>query len=517
MSSQTTHSGAGASIPVWFAAGSPVVYPPLRENRQVDVCVIGGGVAGLTTAYLLARTGASVAVIEAGAVGGGETSRTTAHLTAALDQGYTRIAELHGEEHARVAAESQMAAIERIQEIVARERIACDFERVEGYLFSVDPDAESGRRFLEREVEVTHAIGLRKTSLVSHVPIAGTQLGGALHYPNQAQFHPLKYMRGLAEAFVRLGGAIYGDTRVVDVDGSVPQTVITQHGHRVVADEVVVATNAPIGETARLHARQAPYRSYVVGFRIPAGAIPHVLLWDTGSPYHYVRVQQGAGPDGDDVLLVGGEDHKAGQAHDADERFARLDAWGRAHFPMVGEIVFHWSGQVLRSNDGLALLGRHPGEHEHRYVITGDCCNGITNATIGAMIVSNLIHGNPNPWSDTYAPDRIRLRAIPETAKENANVVEQYAAWLTPGEVSTVEQIAPGSGAVIRRGLQKIAVYKAPDGALTERSAVCTHRHCIVEWNEAERTWDCPCHGSRFDPSGRVVSGPAVEDLRRAE
>jgi Rieske Fe-S protein len=253
--------------------------------------------------------------------------------------------------------------------------------------------------------------------------------------------------------------------------------------------------------------------TYVIGARVPRGSVPAVLSWDTGDPYHYVRV---ASYGGDDILIVGGEDHKSGQADDASERHARLEAWTRERFPMVKDLPFRWGGQVMETVDYLSFTGRNPLDSDNVYVHTGDSGMGLTHGTIAGMLLCDLILGRTNAWAELYDPSRKTVGAAREYAAENLNVVRQYTDWLTPGEVHSVDQIAAEGGAVMRRGLQKVAVYRDAHGVVHERSAVCPHLGCIVHWNRAEKTWDCPCHGSRFDCKGQVINGPANKNLAPA-
>ncbi len=504
-------SDSGGTESLWMDTVEVVSPPPLTEDARAHVCVIGAGIAGMTTAYMLARAGKVVIVIDDGPIGGGETGRTTAHVSNALDDLYSNLAKLFGDDGARLAAESHTAAIQRIEAIAELEDIDCDFERLDGFLF-LDPD--SRRELLETELEATHLAGLTDTRMVDRAPLDAFDTGVAIRFPRQAQFHILKYLNGLARAIVRDGGRIYCGTRARTIKDGTPSHVTTGDGHTIIADDIVVATHSPVNDWMVLHTKQAAYRTYVVGLRVPTGSVPHILLWDTGDPYHYVSVHASDKPGANyEVLIVGGEDHKTGQARDMDDRFARLEAWTRAHFPMSGEVLYRWSGQLLEPVDGLAFIGRNPGSDEHIYVITGDSGNGITHGTIAGILLTDLITGHDNPWKDIYDPGRINYRSVADYARENFNVAEQYASWLTSGDVGSVDEIPNESGAVIRRGMRKIAVYKDGNGAITECSAVCTHLYCIVDWNDTEKTWDCPCHGSRFDPYGRVVNGPAIDDL----
>ena len=505
------HSDSGATQSLWMATASTPRFEPLRDDTRAHVCVIGAGIAGMTTAYLLQREGRAVIVVDDGPVGGGETGRTTAHLSNALDDRYFEIAKLFGEKGARLGAESHTAAIQRIEAIAAQEDIDCDFERLDGFLFLADGDS---RKTLDKELDATHEAGLTDTGIFQRAPLDAFDTGPALRFPRQAQFHPLKYLSGLARAFVRDGGRIYCGTKVKGIEDGEPCTVTTADGHTILAESVVVATNSPVNDWMVMHTKQAPYRTYVIGLRVPKGAIPHMLLWDTGDPYHYVRLQNADDGHADhEVLIVGGEDHKTGQADDTDERFTRLEEWARARFPMAGEVTYRWSGQVMEPVDMMAYIGHNPGTDEHIYIVTGDSGMGMTHGTIAGILLTDLIMGRENPWTELYDPSRISLRSAPEYARENLNVAEQYSQWIRPGDVGSVDEIAPDTGAVIRRGRHKIAVYKGPDGTLCERSAVCTHLYCIVDWNDTEKSWDCPCHGSRFDRFGKVVNGPAITDL----
>ena len=276
--------------------------------------------------------------------------------------------------------------------------------------------------------------------------------------------------------------------------------------HVVTGDALVVATNVPINNRLAIHTKQAPYMTYVIGARVPRGSVPKVLAWDTGDPYHYIRLQ-------DDVLIVGGEDHKSGQAHDSPQRYRKLEAWARERFPMMREVEFMWGGQIMETIDYLAFIGHNPMDHENIFVATGDSGMGLTHGTIAGMLLCDLILGRKNPWEKLYAPSRVPLKAAAELAREDLNMAAQYSDWLTGGDVSSVDEIARDSGAIVRRGLEKIAVYRDANGALHERSAACPHLGCIVQWNPGETTWDCPCHGSRFDAYGKVINGPANRDL----
>jgi glycine/D-amino acid oxidase-like deaminating enzyme/nitrite reductase/ring-hydroxylating ferredoxin subunit len=511
------HSDSGHTTSVWMDTTEVPQFQPLTQDLRANVCVIGAGIAGMTTAYLLARAGRAIVLIDDGPIGGGETSRTTAHLTAALDDRYYNIEVMHGEGGARLAAESHMSAIHRIETIASMEDIDCDFQRVEGFLFL---GGENTRKDLERELEATHRAGIMDTQLVDRIPFGFWDSGPALRFPRQATFHPLKYLKGLARAILRDGGKIYTGVHAEKIEDGEPAKVTTSDGHVIHADNVVVCTNTPVNDWLIIHSKQAAYRTYVIGARIPKGSVPRGLYWDTPDPYHYIRIQTGEDKSGHeldyDILMVGGEDHKTGQAQDTEERFVRLEQWTRERFPMIERVDYRWSGQVIEPVDYLAYIGKNPGGDEHIWIATGDSGNGMTHGTIAGIVLNELVQGRKHQWAKLYDPSRIKLRATQEFLKENVNVAEQYKDWFSGSAAGDIAAIKPGEGAVLGFGRGKIAVYRDERGEVHQRSAVCTHLYCIVHWNDTEKTWDCPCHGSRFDPYGKVVNGPAIVGLSPA-
>lgn len=509
----------GQSVSLWMANAAAPTQSPLAEDTRADVCVVGAGIAGITTAYLLAKQGKSVVVLDDGAVGGGQTQRTTAHLSNALDDRYFEIEWLHGAEGAKLVASSHTAAIDRIESIIGDEQIACDFVRLDGYL--VLPPGESPD-LLDRELAAAHRAGLSGVELLPNTPLLYFGTGPCLRFPRQAQFHPLMYLAGVARAIERAGGRIFTGTHAESIKGGKPARIRTSNGHIVTADAVVVATNSPVNDLMEIHTKQAAYMTYAIGAIVPHGAVATALYWDTLHPYHYVRVHpiaaevsmtEQSGAVWQDVLIVGGEDHKTGQAPAHSDPYARLEAWARERFPMIQEVKFRWSGQVMETIDGLAFIGRNPLDHPNVFIATGDSGMGMTHGTIAGILLTDLILGRENPWTTLYDPSRKNLLALDRFVQENLNTAKQYGDWLTAGDVDSPAQIKPGEGAVIRCGLTKIAVYRDEQGARHERSAICTHLGGIVHWNNAEKTWDCPCHGSRFDRLGGVLNGPANRDL----
>ena len=503
---------SGPTRSIWYDTSAPIAErPALAEHLTTDVCVIGAGIAGLSVAYDLARKGKRVVVLELDQIGCGESARTTAHLANALDDRYAMLEKAMGEANSRRAAEAHTAAIDHIEANVRREQIDCDFTRLDGYLFLGGDDQPE---LLRDELAAAHRAGLTGVELVDRLPLSRLD-GPALRFPRQARFHILEYLDGLASATERLGGRIFCGTKVENIEGGAPAMVTTDAKYTVAADDVVVCTNGSISDMMVTHIKQAPYRTFVVAFEVPKGSIPDALYWDTPDPYHYVRLQSLS--DTSDALIVGGEDHKTAHEDDAGDRFDCLAEWARQQFGVTGSPVSRWSGQVLEPNDYLAFIGKNPDGAEHVWLATGDSGMGMTHGTIAGLVLSGLIVDGTHPWAALFDPKRLTIhpRELGTIAKENADVALQFGDYATPGQVRDTDAIPAGEGRVIRRGVHKIAAYKADDGTVHECSAVCTHLKCIVDWNTAEKSWDCPCHGSRFDPLGQVISGPATADLEK--
>ncbi|NDK56394.1 FAD-dependent oxidoreductase [Pontibacter fetidus] len=505
---------SGASKSVWVDGISMPVTHELQDNITCDVCVVGAGIAGLTTAYLLAKEGQKVVILEAkDTICSGETSRTTAHLASALDDGLPELIRLFGVDGTRLAVQSHMAAIDKIEAIIKDEKISCDFKRLDGYMFA---NSEEEQEQLTKELEAAHQIGWRDVVLRKAAPLDTLTHLPCLQFPNQGRFHVLKYLSSLATVLLDKDVRIYTSSRAVEFRPGAVATVVTQNGHTVSANSLVVASNTPVNDMVTMHTKQAPYRTYVVGAKVRKGTVPDALYWDMKDPYHYVRIQEAgkeAGEDADDLLIVGGEDHKTGQDDQPAKHFQELEHWMREKFPMAGDVVYRWSGQVYEPVDSLAFIGRNPGDPENVYIVTGDSGHGMTHGTIAGILLTDLIMGRKNEWATIYDPARVSLKTAGEFLKENLNVAAQYKEYLTGGEVDDPAQVMPGTGKIMRRGTTKIAVYCDQDGVRHECSAICPHMGCVVSWNNVESSWDCPCHGSRFDAFGKVITGPATQDL----
>jgi glycine/D-amino acid oxidase-like deaminating enzyme/nitrite reductase/ring-hydroxylating ferredoxin subunit len=496
---------------VWMDIDVAPNSRPLQGDRECDVVVIGSGIAGISTAYELAIEGQRVIVVDRGKIAGGITARTSAHLAPLCDDLTSAMIGLRGEEISRRFYESQAAAVDRIEEIQEREQIDCDFRRLDGYLFQA---LNTDSKIIDDELDAVRKVGAPVHRLVG-VPFPHCEKQHVLRYPRQATFHPLKYLGGLATIIEAKGGIFCSGTIVEKIEerdnGSVG---VTASGGNITARAAVVATNSPIIDRFALHTKMAPYRTYAMAFSIRRGAIPDALYWDTLDPYHYVRLQPGA--DRTDYLIVGGADHKSGETDDASVRFEVLEAWTRNLIPAAKEVTHRWSGQVLDTIDCAGFIGRNPG-NANIYVHTGDSGQGMTHGVVGALINSALIRGEVPRWAEVYEPSRKTPSGIGTFLRENVTAVKNFAEYLAPGEISSVNDLKPGHGGIVRRGVTKVAAYRDGAGKLYARSAACTHLGCHLHWNSFETCWDCPCHGSQFAVDGTPLNAPAVNSLAEVD
>jgi glycine/D-amino acid oxidase-like deaminating enzyme/nitrite reductase/ring-hydroxylating ferredoxin subunit len=500
-----------ATRSLWMNVAVAPGAPTLTNNEMADVCVIGSGIAGLSVAYELMGAGLEVVVLDRGAIAGGMSARTSAHLTSMTDDTFTKLNGMRGVEGGKTFYQSHASAISRIEQIQADEGISCNFRRLNGYLF-LGPNMTEQE--LDEECDATREAGM-PVKKQKGVPFRGEEKSATLVYPGQAAFHPLRYLKGIADVLTKRGARLYANSAVVSVeerDGAV--TVITESGARVSAGTVVVATNSPVSNLFDLHSKQAPSRTYVMAMTLPRDTIEDALYWDTLDPYHYVRLERG--PGNTDYLLVGGADHSSGASDDAGARFDALEAWMRARLPDLGKVTHRWSGQVLDPIDYAAFSGRNPG-NDHVFVHTGDSGQGLTHGVLGSLLISRLIVSGKADWEDFYSPARKPISAIKNFVATNIGAFRNFAEYVAPGELGSVDELKPGQGAIIREGLSKVAAYRDENGALHRRSAVCTHLGCHIHWNSFEKCWDCPCHGSQFDVDGAVLNAPAIHPLAEIE
>lgn len=489
---------------LWSSTATTHAYPELTSNLEVDVLVVGGGLTGLTAAMLLVEDGLRVALVEARTIGRGVSHRSTVHATEMIDAGYARIESEFGREGARIVAASSRAAIETIAQLARSLAIACGVERRPGYLFT-EKDGDVSR--LRDEHDAARRAGLA-SDLLPEAPLPFVTRG-ALRLPYQLQFHVVRYLAGLASAATSRGASIFERSRVVAVEDGDPCLVHLEHGPVVRARDVLCATHAPLNRVL-LQTKIAAYRSYVVAFR--GASLPDGLFWDTEDPYHYLSAVT---IDGIPYLMVGGEDHKTGGASRTDERLDHLLAWTRARLD-VPTPAFRWSAQLEQPVDHLPFIGRNA-LSERVFVATGFAGNGVTFGTVSALLFRDLVLGRRSPWADLYSATRVKpISSAGTYVSENIDYpIHLVTDRLARPDVRSVDEVGPGEGKTVRVRGERLAVYRDPQGNVHALSAVCTHLGCLVRFNAAEKTWDCPCHGSRFAVDGAVLDGPATRPLAR--
>jgi glycine/D-amino acid oxidase-like deaminating enzyme/nitrite reductase/ring-hydroxylating ferredoxin subunit len=494
----------------WLETTPETEYPALTDGGSVDVAVVGAGITGITAAVLLKRAGKTVALLDSRRIVHGASGYTTAKVTSGHGASYSKIRRGFGEDGARIYAQANEAAIERIAQFVREDAIDCDFERKANYVY-----AESAEEVeqLRQEAEVERQAGLAVT-LVDETPLPFS-VAAALRLENQAQFHPRKYLLALAATIPGDGSDVFEHSRVQGVQHGEPCEVMTERGTLRAAD-VVLATHLPILDRGLFFTKAYPHRSYAVAAPIGQAPDPEGMYINSGTPTRSIRTLR----DGDRVFIqVGGNGHKTGEEDDTPARYDQLEQFLRRHWAEAGEIEYRWSTQDYMAHDYVPFVGPLRRGSDHLYAATGYSKWGMTNGTAAAMIVSDRILGRPNPWAELYDSKRlVRRSGLGNFFKENAAAGLHFVAdRLSRADRAAVEQLKPGEGGLVRIRGRKTAVYRDEGGALHAFSPVCQHLYCHVDWNPAERSWDCPCHGSRYAGDGTVVQGPTTKDLRRRE
>lgn len=477
---------------------------PAKQHLQVDAVVVGAGFTGLTVATELRAAGKTVAVLDMADIGGGESNLSTAQMTELLDLRYHDLISKFGKTGAALAARASRDAIDWAERH-AGSRKDSRFQRVPAYLFSEKKEDESE---LDREclAAIQSSVHAQR---VTELPPQLKALS-AMRVDNQAQLNPREYVHGLARRLVDNGGAIFERTRIESIEDGTPCKVTTTDKAVVTANDCIVATHTPICNMLFLHTKLAAYRTYVVAARFPAGGFPDGMFYDMNDPYHYIRTD--VDKSGNKVLIVGGEDHKTGEDEDPAPRYKRLERYVIERFGLLN-FDFHWSGQVLKPIDGLPYIGRNSAS-EHLFVGTGYNGNGTTFGTLSGMIISDLILGRFNPYSELFEARRISpIAGAKEFVVENTDALVHFVGDRLKSAVKSLEEVPRGEGRIMDLNGTRAAVYRNEHGELHACAAACTHLGCIVHWNNSEKTWDCPCHGGRFEATGKVVNGPPTKDL----
>ncbi len=499
----TTHTK-----PLWLDNGLLKRFPQLTGEVQTDVVIIGGGITGMSAALELKQAGKKVILVELSRVSFGETGHTTGHLTESFDETYRTLISNFGIDGAKLAAQSSRRAIQKIEDNVRKFDIRCDFKRVSGYRFT---ESKANRPELEREAEAAASIGVH-VNFVESAPLPFKTFG-ALEFEHQAQFHAYKYVSALANLVHGDGCFIYEDTKVHDVEEGEPCRVVTDKGV-IVCKDVIVAANVPISNKFLLHTKIAAYRTYAIAITLRDNSSIPGLFWDTQDPYHYIRSHR---DDSRNYVIIGGSDHKTGQEGHTEDSFKKLISYAHERFSMDA-LAYRWSGQVIEPVDGLPFIGKNS-MSEHVYVATGYSGTGLTFGTVAGLLLSDLITGESNPWAELYDARRVKpIASASNYISENIDYASHLIAdRLKLTDDNDLNHIRESEGRIVRIGAKKVAAYRDPQGQLHLMSPVCPHMGCYVGWNEAEKSWDCPCHGARFSPVGEVMNGPAVENLASEE
>jgi len=494
---------------IWISTAPGTSFPSLDRDLKVDVAIVGGGITGLTAATILKKAGMSVAVLELGSIASAETGHTTAHLTEAVDAGYRDVASDFGPEGAALVAQGGRDAIRFIEELSTTQGIDCGFERLPAFFYT---ESEADLEMLREEANASANAGL-DASFVTDTPLPFSTKG-AVRYENQAQFHPREYLLPLAKQIVGNGSHVFENSGAIGFKDGSPCEVQTGKG-TVTADAIFVAAHVPVNDLVAIFTKIAAYRSYAMAIEVSSPLAPG-LFWDTEDPYHYTRSYRSGQRN---ILIVGGEDHKTGMEKDTEEPFRKLEEYARSRFGLM-KVLHRWSGQIIEPHDGLPFVGRNP-MSKNLYVATGYSGQGMTFGTLSGMVVADLILGRENKYAALLDATRVKpIAAAKDYITENVDFPKRFILdriFRANVEGHSVDDLSAGEGKILSIKGKKVALYRDESGHLDALSPVCPHMQCDVAWNTHEKSWDCPCHGSRFTCEGKVVNGPAVTNLKRID
>lgn len=492
---------------IWKAKASNPRFASLNEDKEVDVAIVGGGITGITTAYLLAQAGVQVAVLESMEVGGGTTAGSTGNLYTMVDNRLHHIQAKFDEGTARTVAESRAAAVDLIEQLSREHHIDCSFKRQPWVLYS---ETGKEKETIQKTKMTLQDFGLEVEELQS-LPLP-FPIDSAIKVENQAQFNPAAFVSGLAQNIDKDRCRIYENTPVHHIEKGAPHILHTPNG-KVRASKIILATHSPKGVYG-LHTAIFPHREYALAVKLKSGEYPEGIFWSTDSKTHpSLRSYETA--EGKFLITVGYH-HKVGQEEPNKDYFGDLEKNLRRNYD-VEEVVYRWSAQHYKPADGLPYIGEST--DDNIFVATGFSTDGLTYGVVSAMIFRDLLAGTENKWADTYKAKRFTpLKSAKPFIKENLNVLKEYLKDV-PGnaDAKMFSDVKKGEGKIVEMKNEKWAVHRTQEGTLCAASAVCTHMDCIVNWNNEEKTWDCPCHGSRFKPTGEVIEGPALSPLDKRQ
>jgi glycine/D-amino acid oxidase-like deaminating enzyme/nitrite reductase/ring-hydroxylating ferredoxin subunit len=509
----------GEPVSIWLAGDRPPSRPPISGRRHFDVAIIGGGIAGICTAYHLRESGLKVALFEAQNLAGGVTGNTTGKLTSQHDIHYRQLINIFGEAKAQQYADANQWAIQFAREAVQRHGIECDFVDEPAFIWT---DSEDERKTFEEEAEACRKLGLP----ASVVEVADLPFRPALYlkYENQARFHPRNFLLKLAEIAEEGGIEFFENSRVIDLQEeeglcrltledrivAAPGMDTTPAQTEVTAGYAVVATHYPIHDSGFFIAKLAPYMAYAIAVEIE-GSLPQGMYISHDEPERSIRIQPF---EGKELLIIGGENHKVGQEPETGSCYTRVEGWARMHFD-VKKVWFRWSTQDNYTPDGVPYIGMSP-NRKRIFIATGFKGWGMSHGMVSGKIIADQLMGRENPWTEIFSPGRMEWAAVPEMVKENLNVAKHLIGdKLKPVPKEAFDELQRGTAGVFQVGSERLGAYRDDQGGLHIVTTTCTHMGCQVGWNPAEKTWDCPCHGSRFLMNGAVLQGPATKDLER--
>ncbi|MES2328851.1 MAG: FAD-dependent oxidoreductase [Bacteroidota bacterium] len=498
----------GSCTSLWQQHMEPYIPSNKADNTLVyDVIIAGGGITGISTAWMLQKLGKNCLVLEAKSIGFGTTGGTTAHLNTILDTPYTKMIRNFGEDNAKLVAKAARDAINLIKENIHKLAIDCEFKETPAFIFSKNEDQT---RELDDMYMASQQVGLQ-VAYSDKIPVP-MPFQKALRIEKQAKFDPLQYVYALAQAFETAGGTIQQESRVIDIEGDDLLTVTTEE-ESFTARAMVFATHIPIGINL-LHLRCAPYRSYAMAVRLKRDTdYPQGLIYDTDDPYHYYRTQE---INGISYLIAGGYDHRTAMESNTEKYFLQLEAHLRTYYE-IDEVSYAWSSQYFEPADGLPYIGHLPGHPANILVATGFSGNGMVYSQVAALVITNMLTGKEDPCIKLFDPNRVKpVAGFVNFIKHNGHVAASFLGKLLPADkLDEMAAIAPGDGKVVRYEENTIAIHKDEKGNLHALHPECTHMKCTIAWNAAESSWDCPCHGARFSIIGEVLNGPAAVQLGR--